>query len=288
MAQYSNPDLPDEVNNSDTSPLRHFLVLAGSALAVGVAATAVVALGAGAFARYLPFEAEVRLVAPYAARFPPRRHTVENYLQDVADRLVESGGMALDEGMSIRVHYIGEPDVNAFATLGGHVAVYGGLLEIVPDEQVLAMVLAHEIAHVQHRHPIVGLGRAVAFGAVLSLVSAGASSSVTDSVMGRSGMLTLLSFNRDQELEADETGVAALARTYGHAGGAADTFKVLDEAASAPGRAEPPRFLSTHPVTSDRVEHLNAIIARGGWATEGTRTPIPEAVMGAVTKDIQQ
>jgi predicted Zn-dependent protease len=207
---------------------------------------------------------------------------VENYLQRVADRLVVDGRMALEDGMTIRVHYIDEPEVNAFATLGGHVAAYRGLIERMPDENALAMVVAHEIAHVQHRHPIASLGRGVAFGAVLSLFSAGAGSSVADSVLGRSGLLTILTFNRTQEAEADETGVAALAKAYGHAGGATDTFDVLRQAAAEAGLREPPEFLSTHPVTDDRLERLSVVIRRNGWPAEGTRTPVPAVVIESV------
>ena len=83
------------------------------------------------------------------------------------------------------MHYDDDADVNAFATLGGHIVVYPGLLEAVPDENALAMVLAHEIAHVRHRHPIVGLSRSA----------------------------------------ADATALETLARAYGHVGGADRFFR---------------------------------------------------------------
>ncbi|MBI3041888.1 MAG: M48 family metalloprotease [Betaproteobacteria bacterium] len=292
MAQFSNPELPEEINNSDDKPLRSFFALAGSALLIGVVAAAALAFFAGTVARYLPYRTEVGLIERYAERFPPRDHPVEAYLQGIADRLVKgkdgAGGMALPEGMTIRVHYVNEPVINAFATLGGHVAVFRGLLERVPDENVLAMVIAHEIAHAQHRHPIASLGRGVAFGAMLSIVSAAAGSSVVESTLGRSGMLTLLSFSRAQEEEADETGVAALVRAYEHAGGATETFKVLQRAAAERGHSEAPEFLSTHPVTQERIARLAATIDKNGWKTEGTRTPIPETVRVVMEKDAKE
>ena len=288
MAQFSNPELPEEVNNSDATPLRSFFALAGGALLIAVAAAALLAFFGGELASFLPYRAEVSLIERYAERYPPREHAAEAYLQGVADRLIKAGGMALPEGMAIRVHYVNEPVVNAFATLGGHVTVYRGLLERVPDENVLAMVIAHEIAHAQHRHPIASLGRGIAFSAALSVISAGAGSSLAESVLGRSGMLTLLTFSRAQEEQADATGVAALARAYGHAGGAAETFKVLQDAAAERGRSEPPKFLSTHPVTGERIARLAGIIGRNGWKTEGTRNPIPAAVRGVIEQDAKQ
>jgi len=273
LTQYSNPRIPEGINDSDTHPLRSFFGLAAAAVLVALLATAVVAFFGGALARYLPYETELNLIAPYAARYPPGAPAIEGYLQGIADRLAPA--MALPEGMKIRVHYVDEPVVNAFATLGGHVAVYRGLLERMPDENTLAMVLAHEMGHAAHRDPITSLGRGVALSAAISLVSAGAASSAANGVLGDAGLLTLLSFSRSQEEAADEAGVAALAKTYGHAGGAAGTFHILRAAAEEKGASEPPKFLSTHPLTQDRIDHLAAVIAKGGWPPDGARTPLP-------------
>ena len=60
------------------------------------------------------------------------------------------------------MHYDASDTVNAFATLGGHVVIYRGLLEKLPNENVVAMVVAHEIAHIKHRDPVAALGRGVA------------------------------------------------------------------------------------------------------------------------------
>jgi predicted Zn-dependent protease len=280
LPQYTNPQLPEEVNNSDARPLRSFFAMAGAIAALGVGAALVFAFLGGSLARYLPYEAEAHLIEPYAAQYPPTGGTVETYLQSLSDRL--TARMALPEGMRIQVHYVDEDVVNAFATLGGHVAVYRGLLQRMPDENSLAMVLAHEVGHAQHRHPIASFGRGIAFAAVLSLVSAGAGNSAAESILGSSGMLTLLTFSRAQEEEADDAGLAALAAVYGHAGGATGTFKTMSGAAREKGRAEPPKFLSTHPVTPERIARLERAIAASGWKPDGARTPIPQAVREAL------
>ena len=283
MPEYSNPRLPeDDVNVSDRKPLRSFLALAFAvALFCGAAAVAVAFVG-GEFAHYLPYSTEKKLIEPYAQRYPPREHVVENYLQALADRLAT--GMALPEGMTVRLHYVDEAEVNAFATLGGHVAVYRGLMEKVSDENVLAMVIAHEIGHLRYRHPIRSLGRGVAFGAAISIFSAAAGGGVAEQVLGGSGMLTLLTFSRAQEEEADAVALTALAAAYGHAGGATGTFKLLQDASQERGRTEPPKILSTHPLTRDRIDQLAAAIVRGGHLADGPRTPLPESVRAAVAK----
>ena len=60
--------------------------------------------------------------------------------------------------MKLRVHYVDTAVPNAFAALGGHIAVTRGLYESVQSENALALVLAHEIAHVRARDPIAGIG----------------------------------------------------------------------------------------------------------------------------------
>ena len=286
MPEYSNPQLPEEVNNSDARPLRSFFAMAAAVVALGAGAALVFAFLGGTLARYLPYETEVSLIGPYAAQYPPLEGPVEKYLQGVTDRL--AARMQLLEGMRIQVHYVDEDVVNAFATLGGHVAMYRGLLQRLPDENALAMVLAHEVGHAQHRHPIASLGRGIAFSAALSLVSAGAGSSAAENILGQAGMLTLLTFSRAQEEEADASGLAALVAVYGHAGGATETFRVMSGAAQEKGRAEPPKFLSTHPVTRERIGRLEGLISQGGWRVDGERTPIPQAVRDAIEQSMRQ
>jgi predicted Zn-dependent protease len=164
-------------------------------------------------------------------------------------------------------------------------AVYRGLLERVADENMLAMVMAHEIGHLRLRHPIRSLGRGVAFAAALTVVSAGAGSRVADNVLGQSGMLTLLTFSRTQEEEADADALAALAAAYGHAGGAQQTFAMMRAAAGARGLPEPPKILSTHPLTQDRIDRLEGLIAQRGLNPDGPRTPIPDAVRSELEKN---
>jgi predicted Zn-dependent protease len=104
--------------------------------------------------------------------------------------------------------------------------------------------------------------------------------------MGQSGLLTMLTFNRAQEEEADATALAALVKVYGHAGGSTDLFDVLRKAAQQP---EPPKFLSTHPLSGDRTQRLVALARAKGWPLDGVRTPLPKEIQtliaGAPTEE---
>lgn len=283
MAEFSNPELPEEVNNSEKTPLRSFVVLATAAALAGGIAALVMAFFGGTLAAWLPYEVEHGIIAPYAEKLPPKDHAAEKYMQALADRLAKD--VDLPKGMRVQVHYVNDATVNAFATLGGHVAVHRGLLERIPDENTLAMVLAHEIGHAKHRHPAVSLGRGLAVAATLSVFSSSAGNSAAESIFGNAGMLTLLSFSRSQEEEADETAVAMLVARYGHAGGSADTFRVLAQSAPVKGRYQQPRFFSTHPLTQERIDRLAGIARAQGWAADGPRIAIPAEVRAAIEAD---
>jgi len=267
--RYENPEIPEGINYSREHPLREFALLASAVLAAVVVLVAALALSAEHLARLVPFQLERALAeragqrllpAPPAGAAAPRRA----YLQALAERL--GGALELPADMPITVHYLDDDTVNAFATLGGNIFVYRGLFERLEHENALAMVLAHEIAHVRHRDPIVAIGRGLTVTLALASLAGLTDTALVDRLVGHAGMLTTLGFSRRQEARADAAALIALQRIYGHAGGAQALFETL--AASA-GR-EPPTFFSTHPLSARRIER----ITRSANA-RGPLTPIP-------------
>jgi predicted Zn-dependent protease len=81
-----------------------------------------------------------------------RDPVLEEYLTDVAHRLLPPG--TLDAGVSPSIHVLVNPSLNAFAYPTGAIYVHSGLLARLQNEAQLATVLAHEIAHILHRHAI--------------------------------------------------------------------------------------------------------------------------------------
>jgi predicted Zn-dependent protease len=227
----------------------------------------------------VPFHVE-QAAAEAVFRDWPSDKTIEPYLKRLGERLARAQGLPPE--LRIEVHYDDDPVVNAFATLGGHIVVYQGLLDAVQDENALAMVLAHEIAHVRHRHPIVGLGRSAALGFALMLLGADSGAQSVAGAISQGGALTMLSFSRSQEEEADATALETVARAYGHVAGADQFFRHM---LAEEGASEPPRFLSSHPLTSQRIEALGALAARRGWKMEGDITPLPPEVRARIQRD---
>lgn len=285
--KFTNPKVPEGINVSRHNPLADLVMLTAGAVAL-FAALGFGALFLGAaLARHMPVSWENALAATVfeAATNDDEMddgetedetaadQAVEAALQELADRLAPH--IALPDGLTITVHYLspepGEDDpVNAFATLGGHVFFYRGLLARMPDENALAMVMAHEMAHAANRDAAANLGGMAMMQLVLAMVTGSAPGSLNDLIYGPNALL-VLGFTRDAERRADHDALAAVAALYGHAAGADTIFRVFLEQA---GRDEPPAFLSTHPLSADRIAAIRDLAQQRGWVLEGETTPL--------------
>lgn len=273
--EYENR-LPDEnVNYSIEHPFKEFAWLVMGVLGSLMLITLLLGYFAGELAARLPYRYEKALAGDIAKQLSPEKpsaqsQAIERYLNDLARRLVVH--MQLPPDMQITVHYQDTPTLNAFATLGANIVIYRGLLQRLPDENALAMVLAHEIAHAALRHPARSLGRGVAVGIMLSALNTGMGRSAASGALNTAGGLSLLMFSRDQERDADAAALSAIAALYQHVGGAQDLFRVLQSAGSESLRVS---MLSTHPLSQERIESITALAQARGWALEGQRTPLP-------------
>ena len=270
--KYSNPKVPEGVSSGHDRPL----VDVAKSSAIVIAAVAALIVGSfviGRFAApYLPFaweKALTRRVAQSAFRGEAKGTTVQIYLQDLAVRLATA--MDLPPGMTITVHFLEGDTVNAFATLGGHIFVFDGLWQLLDSENAVAMLLAHEIAHIKNRDPI----RSVS-GALLASLTAGAvlgDFTIFSNLAGVGGLVTALHFSREQEAQADIDAAGAVVTLFGHLNGATDLFlKLRALRADATG---PPAFLASHPDLSERLAELKRRSMEVGWTFAGKKTPLP-------------
>ena len=203
----------------------------------------------------------------------PLSAPIELYLQNLANKLALA--QQLPEGMNITVHYIADDTINAFATLGGHIVFFRGLLQKLPDENALAMVMAHEIAHIKHRHPISGMSRAIIISIAIAAVSGSTDNSTLGNMLGNTSLLTALSFTRDQERDADNTALDALANLYGHTQGSKSLFEIF-QTHEKENNITTPEFFSSHPVTKDRINNIDTLSNKQNWKTTGALTNLPD------------
>lgn len=248
-----NPKLPDSINNTNESPLRDFLLLASALLLLVVMLSAALAFGARWLAPLVPYSWERDWLSHSSLPDSPQ----EQALNDLMQRLLSRQS----EPLPVTLHWLGDEDTpNAFAMIGGHIFVTRGLLENVSSENALAMVLAHEYAHVEQRHPLTLMLEQLSIGTLTSLFGGDAAALISQN----SNLLTMLSFSRDMEREADQRALGMLQTYYGHTAGAGEFFEQMMAQHSESRWAQ---VFATHPLTTDRLQAIEQ--------TSGTGTPLP-------------
>jgi len=252
------------VNVSDQYPLIQFgqllvVLLVGLTL-LYFALGALVDFGVG----YVPYELERKLggkqVGSLLLGEPGEKFAKETkYLQKIVDELVRDLPNKADYPEDwFRVTVYPSEVENAFATLGGNLAITEGLLQAASSENEIAMVLGHEIGHIVSRDPLRGLGR----GLFLVLFSSLLGSDVADSsLVSNTLVLGHQGYSRGQESEADKLGLRLLVDRYGHAFGATKFFERMDH---KDGTSESlgSDILSSHPDSGKRIKALEKMIER--------------------------
>jgi predicted Zn-dependent protease len=282
LVKYENRLPAEGINSSRENPLKEFAWLVAGSIGVIVMLVFIVSLAAQWIAPRIPYKYEAKLAAalpPFAtAPNSEAGRNVQAELQAIADRL--AAHMQLPDGMTVRIGYRDEHTVNAFATLGGQAVFFRGLVAKLDSEDALAMVMAHELAHLKYRHASAALGRGVAVGVILSIISADLGSSAANSVLSTAGLATVLSFNREQEREADDAALRALHAEYGHVGGAIDLFNIFLKlpATQRESGVASVEFLRTHPLTANRLAAIKQWAAQNGAPFEGARRPLPPPI----------
>lgn len=141
--------------------------------------------------------------------------------------------------------------VNAYAAPGGYIHITRGALSLLTSEAELADMLGHEIAHVTEKHTL----NAIRQGNMVKLGAEATRSQVLSSVADKSYQLVFEgSYDRGQELDADEKGIA-LANKVGYApNGLAAFLGRLDER----NKDNPDRngLFASHPATKERIDRL--------------------------------
>jgi predicted Zn-dependent protease len=179
---------------------------------------------------------------------------VVSYVRDVAGRVIAIGKRDRPD-VKWEVNVIDDPKtVNAFATPGGYLYVYSGLIAAADDEAQLAGVMAHETGHVVARHAARNMVTAYGIEAVTSLVAGDNPGLLRQVATGVASQGLLLKHSRGEETEADEYGARYASAAGYNPYGLVTFFQRLEaQEGSIPGALV---FLSDHPATPERVEHI--------------------------------
>lgn len=185
---------------------------------------------------------------------------VVQYVQGVSNRVLQFASRDR-RGVQWKVHVIDDPKtVNAFATPGGYLYVYTGLLLAADNEAELAGVMGHEAGHVVGRHSARAMVQAFGLQTVLGMALGQKPNQLAAVAANLAGGGAMLAHGRGQELEADEYGVRYTALAGYDPRGLVTFFQKLQaKEGRTPGVL---KWLSTHPPSAERVQKLDQTIAQ--------------------------
>lgn len=199
-----------------------------------------------------------RILASYGGAYDDPR--LEALISKTVDRLVASSDRP---DLAYKVTILNSGAVNAFALPSGQLYVTRGLIALASDTSELSSVLSHEMAHVLAKHAAIREEESRK-AALVSRVFAetGSDPDLTALALAKS-KLTLASFSRAQEFEADGIGVGISAKAGFDPYGAARFLASMERNATlkAPRSNLDPRpldFLASHPATPERVQNAQA------------------------------
>ena len=161
-----------------------------------------------------------------------------------------------DPGFEWAFNVIESEQANAFALPGGYTAVYTGLIPIAENEDGLAVIMGHEVAHALAHHGAERMAQQNIqriVGAGVSLGAGGLDFGAQRAVMGVFGGISqygfALPFSRKHESEADYIGLILVARACYDPREAPKLWERM----GANAGANPPEFQSTHPAAETRI-----------------------------------
>ena len=202
---------------------------------------------------------------------------IVNYVNKIGNRILSA---LPQQPFKYHFYVIKEDVYNAFATPAGHIFVYTGLLDAMVEEEELAGILGHEIAHVYCRHISQKIERSkkigvatlagIAAGILLGVGGAGeAASAVTMGSMA-AGQSAELSYSRENEIQADQLGLKFITEAGYNVSGLLEILKKI-RSKTWFGSDQIPKYLMTHPAVEDRIAYI------ASWLDTHNRTskPIP-------------
>jgi len=200
---------------------------------------------AGLIAAAVPWAWEERLGETYRTVFTDSMKTCTGSdglaaLQSLVERMTPD----TLQGSPITVDVVREGQPNALALPGNHILVFDGLILEAETPEMLAGVIAHEIAHLDLDHPTRRIVEQMGLGIIITAAFGG-------SDVGNAGLvLASLSYSRDAESEADDRAIRILDDANIRSDGLAKFFRKIE--ADMP--FEIPDWLSTHPDLANRAD----------------------------------
>jgi beta-barrel assembly-enhancing protease len=212
-----------------------------------------------------PIEQEVQLgkqvAAEADAQLPllPPRQPVSDYVSTLGTRLARN---LPENPFQFDFKVINQKEINAFALPGGPIRINVGVINSADNEDEVAGVLAHEIAHVYLRHSTRQASKAQ-IAQIPAAILGGLLGNSTGGQLARLGLefglgSVFMKYSRDAESEADYLGAKLMYETGYNPQAMVSFFRKLEEEGGPGG----PEFLASHPNPGNRAEEVAKAISQ--------------------------
>ncbi len=197
-----------------------------------------------------------RILTSYGGAYDDPK--LEGLISKTVDRLVAASDRP---DQPYKVTILNSGAVNAFALPTGQLYVTRGLVALACDTSELSSVLSHEMAHVLARHASIREDQARQAAVVSRVVNEMSIDPDLTALALAKTKLTMASFSRSQEFEADKIGVGISAGAHFDPFGAARFLTAMERNAELKAGSGDPRaqdFLSSHPATPERIANAQS------------------------------
>ncbi|KAI8918461.1 peptidase family M48-domain-containing protein [Powellomyces hirtus] len=194
------------------------------------------------------------IMLQYGHRILDPRHPYSIFVRKVARKLIRVSGL---EDLHWEVHVIDDPQKNAFVLPGGKIFVFSGILPITENEDGMAAVLGHEIAHQIARHSAEKLSWVKIAMVAQTLLQFIFGYGMLTSLLLEFGLL--MPFSRKMEVEADYIGLRLMAQACYDPQAAIRMWQRMQAADHK--HSDLVAYMGTHPSHGSRIEKLRAWIA---------------------------
>ncbi len=173
------------------------------------------------------------------------------YIRTIINTILANNELAYEDSFSWNFYIIKDDNnLQAFATTGGYIFIYSGLLKYLQTEDQLAAVLAQTITHADNQHLSNAMSKAYSDAILINVVAGNNPELLTELIKQSAGNATLnLLFSEADETAACENSVVYLSKTQYKCGALADFFEKI----KTDGKCKATKWESTHPNTCDKI-----------------------------------
>ena len=175
-----------------------------------------------------------------------------------------------EDGLTLNYKVYKVTDINAFACADGSVRVFSALMDMMSDDELLA-VIGHEIGHVKNHDTRDAMRAAYKRAAIAdgAASQSGAVATLTDSQLGEMANAILgAKFSRAQESEADLYSYAFLKRNNYNVMGEVSAFRKLTKLSEGAQQSKLQKMTSSHPDSEQRAATIEGMAKKDGLYKE--------------------